>query len=570
MPTTIKLKNSVTTTNAPSSLAQGEVAINITDKKVWVGNAATTPIQLVGDGGSASFTSIAFGAGTVTNPSITFTGDTNTGIFSPAADTIAFTEGGVEAMRIDSSGNVGIGTATPSKKLEVYTSANSLQIPTVLRNDNAGTGIAALGFNVSASPGETTSTKAGIGQLRQASFGRGPIVFYNNNTGSAGDFTTADEKMRIGQDGRVQIGAANPFTSFFSVQGGSGSEVVAYFGSSNANLTAMAVRNDPSNNTTMLSSEWSTTATNLLLGLGGTERMRFNPSGNTLVGTSVDAGGKFQVANLASTGLVALFTGDNVNGNSDGIVLTYNSAGVANYRVQLAMNTYNGIINMRDSSNTQTVRIHAAGATYFNGGNFGIGNTNPDAKLHITAGGTNIRIDGSTIWRQYGATDGAGIHFTGGALFPANYNGNIVDNAIQFGSGGYRFTALYAVNGTIQTSDRNEKQDIEDLTEAELKVAKKIKPLIKKFKFKDAVAKKGDAARIHIGVIAQEIEDAFASEGLDANKYGMFCEDSWYEVNGQKAPKPEEPFTAETPNAVKVTRKGVRYDELLAFVIAAI
>jgi hypothetical protein len=55
MATTIKLKNSVTTTNAPSSLEQGEVAINITDKKVWVGNAATTPIQLLGAGGSASF-----------------------------------------------------------------------------------------------------------------------------------------------------------------------------------------------------------------------------------------------------------------------------------------------------------------------------------------------------------------------------------------------------------------------------------------------------------------------------------------------------------------------------------
>lgn len=123
MATTIKLKNSVTTTNAPSSLAQGEVAINITDKKVWVGNAATTPIQLLGDGGSASFTSIAFGAGTVSNPSITFTGDTNTGIYSPAADTIAFTEGGVESMRIDSSGNVGIGTSSPAARLDI-TQAN--------------------------------------------------------------------------------------------------------------------------------------------------------------------------------------------------------------------------------------------------------------------------------------------------------------------------------------------------------------------------------------------------------------------------------------------------------------
>jgi hypothetical protein len=58
MPTTIKLKNSVTTTNAPSSLAQGEVAINVTDKKVWVGNAATTPVQLLGTGASGNFSAL--------------------------------------------------------------------------------------------------------------------------------------------------------------------------------------------------------------------------------------------------------------------------------------------------------------------------------------------------------------------------------------------------------------------------------------------------------------------------------------------------------------------------------
>jgi hypothetical protein len=52
---------------------------------------------------------VIFPAGAVGTPSITTTGDLNTGIYFPAADTIAFTEGGAEAMRIDSSGNVLIG-----------------------------------------------------------------------------------------------------------------------------------------------------------------------------------------------------------------------------------------------------------------------------------------------------------------------------------------------------------------------------------------------------------------------------------------------------------------------------
>jgi hypothetical protein len=52
-------------------------------------------------------------AGTAAAPAITTSGDTNTGIYFPAADTIAFTEGGTEAARIDSAGNFGLGV-TPS------------------------------------------------------------------------------------------------------------------------------------------------------------------------------------------------------------------------------------------------------------------------------------------------------------------------------------------------------------------------------------------------------------------------------------------------------------------------
>jgi len=59
---------------------------------------------------------VAFVAGTAALPAITTTGDTNTGIWFPAADTIAFTEGGTESMRIDSSGNLLVNTTTASSK----------------------------------------------------------------------------------------------------------------------------------------------------------------------------------------------------------------------------------------------------------------------------------------------------------------------------------------------------------------------------------------------------------------------------------------------------------------------
>ena len=65
-------------------------------------------------------------AGTEALPAITTTGDTNTGIFFPAADTIAFSEGGAEAMRIDSSGNVGINTISPQKLLELSADNNGI------------------------------------------------------------------------------------------------------------------------------------------------------------------------------------------------------------------------------------------------------------------------------------------------------------------------------------------------------------------------------------------------------------------------------------------------------------
>jgi hypothetical protein len=206
MPTDIKLKNSVTATNAPTSLQQGEVAINITDKKVWVGNAATTPVLLLGSGADGTFTNLtvsgvaSFADGTVSLPSITNIGDTNTGIFFPAADTIAFTEGGVESMRIDSAGNVGIGTSSPASRLEVSGSSNQRNF---IRSTSANAESAFQFQNATTGTASNDGFFVGLGGDQVAYF-----IHYENQ---AIQFATnGTDRMRIDGSGNVGIGTSSP------------------------------------------------------------------------------------------------------------------------------------------------------------------------------------------------------------------------------------------------------------------------------------------------------------------------------------------------------------------------
>ena len=81
--------------------------------------------QAVVTTGNATAAKLLAAGGAVGSPAITFTADTDTGIFRPAADTIAFCEGGTEVMRITSSGLVGINTTDPQYRLDVNGVVNS-------------------------------------------------------------------------------------------------------------------------------------------------------------------------------------------------------------------------------------------------------------------------------------------------------------------------------------------------------------------------------------------------------------------------------------------------------------
>ena len=146
-----------------------------------------------------------------------------------------------------------------------------------------------------------------------------------------------------------------------------------------------------------------------------------------------------------------------------------------------------------------------------------------------------------------------GLRFGNGAIVPVDNSANNSDNNTDLGGGTIRFDDIYATNGTIQTSDQNEKQDIASATTKELNVAKKLSALFKTFKWKDKVAEKGDKARPHTGIIAQEVQSAFSSEGLDASNYGLFTSDTWTNDDGKEQ-----------------TRLGVRYPELFSFIFSSI
>ena len=101
---------SISGDGAVTGIDQGLNVIGVLTATSFVGNLSGNVTGTVNSSGIATFTNgIVVSAGSTSAPSISPSGDSNTGIFFPSADTIAFGEGGVEALRINSSGNFGVG-----------------------------------------------------------------------------------------------------------------------------------------------------------------------------------------------------------------------------------------------------------------------------------------------------------------------------------------------------------------------------------------------------------------------------------------------------------------------------
>jgi len=372
----------------------------------------------------------------------------------------------VERMRIDSSGNVGIGTTSPDTVLDIREAT-----PTLRLEDNQG-GNKRLELSIS---------NDAVGRIKA-----------NQSASQLAFETSGAERLRIDSSGNVGIGTTSfPSTEAVLTLSGTGASTAMYFGGGSDYNFIRSIREANNVHHMTFGYKYSDSS--------DVERMRIDSSGNLLVGKTA--------AGIGTVGIEATGTG-NMN-------LTASGSEVLNAN--------------RLSTDGNLFRFFKDGTTV---GNIG------------TVGGD-----------MYLVTGARGIHISDGAnsIVPCNATGGDSDATTSLGLAGARFKDLYRSGSTYSTSDRNKKQDIRDLTDAEARVAVVAKGSLKAFRYIDTVEAEGDDANIHFGIIAQDLKAAFEAEGLNADNYQVLKTSTYIDDDD-----------------VEQTTYSVCYENLLAFIISAI
>ena len=282
MAATIKIKNSSTASAVPTSsdLVQGELAVNVTDKRIFTENASGTIVEL-----GTNPTSIALPAGSASAPTLLASGDTNTGVFFPAADTVGITTGGTERARVDSSGNLGLGV-TPSAWSSTYTTALQLKNGYAALSSNFSLGYANLSCNAYEDGNDTWKYVNSYPATRYRQTISGNHAWFTAASGTAGNAISFTQAMTLDASGNLGIGKTSPTVplSFADSAGtaGTANKISLYWATGETyGLYGFGVSSGQLDYVTGGAHVFYSRSTN-----ASTERARIDSSGNLLVGTT--------------------------------------------------------------------------------------------------------------------------------------------------------------------------------------------------------------------------------------------------------------------------------------------
>ena len=340
--------------------------------EAWLVAGGTQVLQFTTTGAATRFA-----PGAVTTPSITAMGDTNTGIFFPAADTIAFTEGGTESFRVNSSGNMGLGTTNPtntagfSRQLQIEGTTAALTL-----SGTTGTGKYTLGV-----PG---ANACGLWDNTASAY-----RWYVDSSGNVGiGIASPGAKLQVSGTAKVGTGAASNSSTFM-------------VNNPNATATGIQLFQDSQESWVMglLASSTALTWAN-----SGAEKMRLDSSGNLGIGTASPVGRTDTVSN-ATAAFVA-------RASTTGANQTVNALNAYNADASLfALAKYNAVQHIWGYAGaTEGMRLDSSG-------NLGIGTASPTTRLQIDGAiRSNASITGPLGFFFTSATNPASSGASGNGL----------------------------------------------------------------------------------------------------------------------------------------------------------